>query len=81
MTFNNKYEIDQVIGYTSRDNYRIATIVGILFTKTDILYEVDGADIGDFLEESRIKSVYIKTPIQDIIKEPNEVEIEGIAHV
>lgn len=78
MTFTSKFELSQPIGYTSLGIKKVTIIIGILFSNEGVLYEIDS---GEFLEESRIETIYIPKSIEGVIQETSEVELEGITHV
>lgn len=73
MTFTSKYELNQPVGYTSSGTKKVSIIIGVLFSEDGTLYEIDS---GEFLEESRIETVYVPKNTQEFIQETSGVEIK-----
>ncbi len=86
MTFISKFDLGSVVGYTSKDQRRIATVTGVFFTVEGVLYEIDGIDEGNLLEENRIEDFYVLGDEQTLssiqAQLPVDIdELEGVAHV
>jgi hypothetical protein len=79
MIFTSKYNIGQIVEFSSDNNTKCGEITGVMSTgSAELLYEI--GDLG-FLEESRITATFTREPIQKPEPDNGQLELPEVMNV